>query len=123
MPLEAINDIILQSLAGQDNTFVSTGPAGSYLTAVTADFFQGSSIDGNSVKPDFLGFLSLVLGIAKRAQHMESDESVKMYTPIMPRTDFVTMFAQVSSQIPEGQSLYDLIKMLACYKNAGSGVA
>lgn len=35
----------------------------------------------------------------------------------MPRTEFVTLYAQVKSTLPGTGSLYDLVKTLACYKN------
>lgn len=34
----------------------------------------------------------------------------------MPRTEFVTLYAQVKGTLPGSDSLYNLIKVLACYR-------
>jgi hypothetical protein len=36
---------------------------------------------------------------------------------IMLRTEFVTLYAQVNSALPGTGTLYNLVKILACYKN------
>ena len=40
----------------------------------------------------------------------------------MPRTEFVTLYDQVKSTLPGTGSLYNLVKILACYKNDGNDV-
>ncbi len=35
----------------------------------------------------------------------------------MPRTEFVTLYAQVKATLPGTGSLYDLVKILECYRN------
>ena len=40
----------------------------------------------------------------------------------MPRTEFVTLYAQVKGTLPGSVSLYNLVKVLACYKNDGDDV-
>jgi len=120
-----------------------------HRTNLTADSFQSSpnGIKKDDVKEDVLGFLSLVMSFAKAAKPMDEGRSVKYLvvnkslgadpricyeTPtdhlltfsqnIMPRTDFVGLYDQVKSRLPGSGSLYDLIKVLACYKNDGTYV-
>lgn len=90
---------------------------------VRSEFFQAkpNGITSSSVKDDGLGFFSLVLSYAKAAELNLSGDSPKKLTSIMPRTDFGTMFKQVKSQVQSGltgtTSLYDIVNVLACYKN------
>lgn len=35
----------------------------------------------------------------------------------MPRTEFVTLYGQVKSTLPGTGTLYNLLKILACYSN------
>lgn len=47
---------------------------------------------------------------------------LKGITSIMPRTEFTTIFAQVKPTVPlNPNTLYRLVKVLACYKNAADG--
>ena len=92
---------------------------------VSKEFFQSkpNTISSDSVKNDVLGFFSLILSYAKNARFEEDDASPKELTSIMPRTEFTTIFAQVKSAIPlKPSTLYELVKILACYKNNANGV-
>lgn len=40
----------------------------------------------------------------------------------MTRTEFVTLYAQVKATLPGTDSLYDLVKILACYRNIENDV-
>lgn len=89
---------------------------------VTADFFQSSpgGIGSNIVKNDLLGFFSIILSYAKAAKTMAVDKSPKFLLPIMPRTEFTTIFNMVKPQLspgkPGSKSLYNILKILACYR-------
>lgn len=88
------------------------------LVLVTKDFFQSSpnGIDKSKVTDDVLGFCSLVLSYSKVADRkLQPNESPKLYTTFMPRTEFNTLFEQVKSKIPG--DLFDLFNTLACYKD------
>ena len=92
---------------------------------VTKDFFQSNpnTISADSVKDDVLGFFSLILSYAKSATVEDEDASPKELTSIMPRTEFTTIFAQVKSTVPlNPNTLYELVKVLACYENNAGGV-
>ncbi|KAL2011193.1 hypothetical protein VTN00DRAFT_3911 [Thermoascus crustaceus] len=88
------------------------------------------NIDGSNcnpcVKDDALGFFLLVLSYAKSAEQVQPDTSPKMRTSIMPRTNFAKMFELIKPGIPHGLNdkfLYDIVKILACYRNEGENVA
>lgn len=126
LPFEAISDLFAESIV--------TSPSSPLLPAtaniakrnkisVTSKFFQSSpnGITSGSVKQDLLGFFSLVVSYAKAASSTDppiyQEESPKSRLSIMPRTDFVTLYAQVSGALPGSDTLYNLVKVLACYKN------
>lgn len=62
----------------------------------------------------------MIIPYAKAATAFEEDESPKELTSIMPRTDFTNIFKQVKSAVPG--TLYDILKVLACYKNTANCV-
>lgn len=101
---------------------------GKNMVSVTSKFFQSNpnGISPGSVKQDVLGFLSLVVSYAKRARSTSppiySGTSPKSEISIMPRTEFVSLYAQVSGGLPGSDTLYNLVKVLACYKNDGDDV-
>lgn len=128
LPFEAINDLAAAAL-----TIPVTSPLlphyrpGQHVVSVTKQFFQSTpnGISSNSVKPDVLGFFSLLVSYAKGATDISSnpvylDKSPKLTISIMPRTEFVTLYAQVKSTLPGTSTLYDLVKILACYNNVGN---
>ncbi len=91
---------------------------------VKSEFFQSkpNGIASSTIKSDGLGFFSLVLSYAKSADQVRKGSSPKLLTSIMPRTDFGTMLKLILPQVKSGltggpTSLYDLVKILACYKN------
>lgn len=120
MPLKAINEI---ASPGDSDTrsVLSSSKTHENMVKVTKKFFQSSpnGVSPDDVGDDTLGFFSLVMSYAKAA-HQSLDESVKVLTSTMPRTDFTTMFNLISSDITG--DLYDIVKILACYKNSGDGV-
>lgn len=92
------------------------------MVYVTKDFFQSkpNGISSDSVKADVLGFFSLVISYAKSARTEDEDKSHKELTSLMPRTDFTNLFKQVQPAVPG--TLYDMVKILACYKNNGKNI-
>lgn len=124
MPLEAIHDLFAMAMNKQTSPLLPVKQPDKNLTLVTKDFFQKSpnGISAESVHDDVLGFLSLVLSYAKlkdqndRLQNQQEDESYKMRTSIMPRTDFTTIYGTVKESIPG--SLVELVKRLACWKSS-----
>ncbi|KAL8869501.1 MAG: hypothetical protein Q9174_004225 [Haloplaca sp. 1 TL-2023] len=123
LPLEAIKDLFTKALGLANSPLLSPFRSGAGIVSVTQEFFQSSpnGIARDSVKADVLGFLSLIVSYAKKATPTDPPNyetlSPKFTMSVMPRTDFVTMYAQVKSALPGTGSLYDLVKILACYKN------
>ena len=120
IPLEAISDLFVKGLADTPSALLPYTGARKNKVAVTKDFFQSTpnGISKDNVDDQVLGFFSLILSYAKAAKNMQTDESVKTLTSIMPRTEFITIFAQVKDKISlDPKSLYDLVKILACYQN------
>lgn len=129
MPLEAISEIFSMtnkqsSLPNPANTLLPSKihPLFNNMVWVTPEFFQSSpnGISQADVDQRTLGFFSLILSYAKNARTMDEDESVNKLTTIMPRTEFTTIYGQVKPQLPGTGTLYDLVKILACYKNDGT---
>ncbi|TVY15049.1 hypothetical protein LARI1_G006716 [Lachnellula arida] len=129
LPLEAISDLFAKNTANQAHALLPEVKGrgmrchvSRWMISVTKDFFQSSpnGISSTAVNDDVLGFFSLVVSYAKAAKSFNVDESPKMPITIIPRTDFTTIFAQVKGVVPG--DLYDLVKVLACYKNNGTNV-
>ena len=127
MPLEALYSLMKEQLADPDGskrnildgfeTLRAGNPDGENLVVVTQQFFQSNSngIDPSKVSDDVLGFCSLILSYAKGAKYpLSQDQSPKLMLTFMPRTEFNTIFKQVSSKIPG--DLFNLFNSLACYK-------
>lgn len=125
LPFEAINDLFVAALTPPvTSPLLPAVRPGKNVVSVTKKFFQSTpnGISSDSVKSDVLGFFSLVLSYAKGAADISSnpqyaDASPKLMISIMPRTEFVTLYAQVKSTLPGKGTLYDLVKVLACYQN------
>lgn len=98
-------------------------PRGKLIALVTEEHFQSqpNGIDGSKVSDNVLGFLTLVLSYAKAAKEgLRPDQSPKLFIPFMPRTEFNTIYQQVSSQLCG--DLFELVRVLACYKRVGKGL-
>ncbi|KAL8968353.1 MAG: hypothetical protein Q9183_002498 [Haloplaca sp. 2 TL-2023] len=124
LPLEAISDLFMKAVGPIPNSpLLATYRPGGGMVSITPDFFQSSpnGIAPDSVKADVFGFLSLVVSYVKKATPTDPPKyetrSPKFTMSIMPRTDFVAMYAQVKAALPGTGSLYDLVKILSCYKN------
>ena len=123
MPLEALYDImkIHQNVefGGDEKSVLEGGTTTTdFSNIVTKDYFEASpnGIDGSKVTDDVLGFCTLVLAYGKGARKsLSRDQSPKLRSPFMPRTEFNTIYDQVKSKIPG--DLYRLFATLACYKN------
>jgi hypothetical protein len=118
MPLEGLYSLLSDSKQQKMETLIGYDRYnGERLEYVTKEFFQTSpnKISSKAVTDDVLGFCSLVLSYAKAAESMQPNASPKMNIAIMPRTDFNTMFKQVSKKI--GGDLFQLFDVLACYKS------
>lgn len=122
LPLEAISDLFSKAVSGPGSALLPKKNPGVNMVHVTTDFFQSkpNGISSDNVKADVLGFFSLIVSYAKGAKVFLEDESPKGLISIMPRTDFTNIFDQVKSAIPG--TLYDIVKILACYKNTVDGV-
>ena len=114
MPLEGIQNVLTTAANKKTSPLLpAQQPAG--LQLVTKDFFQSNpnGISSNTVKDDVLGFFTILISYAKAARDFRTS-SPKDVISIMPRTDFSTMFKQVSGGV--GGDLYSLVKVLACYQ-------
>ncbi|KAL8747738.1 MAG: hypothetical protein Q9190_000437, partial [Brigantiaea leucoxantha] len=121
MPLEAIQDVLSKAAAEQTSPLIPSIRPNRGVVLVTKDFFQSkpNGIDPENVKDDVLGFFSLLLSYVKGASVLPQDQSPKNIISIMPRSDWSTLFKQVSSAVPG--DLYDLVKVLGCYRDYGDG--
>jgi hypothetical protein len=74
-----------------------------------------NGIDPTSLTDDTLAFLSLILTYAKTIAKnpLKQDESVKLRSVFMPRTDFHTLYTEVKSQLPG--DLWNIINTISCY--------
>ncbi|PLB47919.1 hypothetical protein P170DRAFT_427091 [Aspergillus steynii IBT 23096] len=119
MPLGAIHDLFRKARSGENTPLLPGTKMASKgrMIWVNKNFFQANP-EGNSpdqITPDAMGFLSLVVSYAKNAETRNPEESPKMLTPIMPRTDFASIYNDVKSDIKG--DLYKLVSVLLCYKN------
>ena len=124
LPFEVINDLFATALVSPGSSpLLPLYRPSMNIVSVTQKFFQShpNGITPDSVEADLLGFLSLVISYSKKATPISGaiygTSSPKFTISIMPRTDFVTLFAQVKSILPGTGTLYDFVKILACYKN------
>lgn len=121
MPLEALYSLMEEQKAHgplDRNVINGDNINQDALILVTKDFFKSgpNDIDKEKVSNDVLAFCTLVLSYAKMASTIpKKDESPKLFTAFMPRTEFNTLYEQVKSKIPG--DLFNLFNILACYKN------
>ena len=122
LPLEAIQDLFSKAVGSQSSPLLSRINPGRGMVYVTKDFFQAkpNGISSDTVKDDVLGFFSLVVSYAKGAKDEEEDTSPKEIISLMPRTDWTNLFNQVKPAVPG--TLYDIVKILACYSGSGSSL-
>lgn len=121
MPLEALYALMQEIATSATTPNVLTGQAsftvGQNIQLVTEEFFQSPSLKGavHAITDDILGFCTLVLSYAKAANLVQApDVSPKHWLTFMPRTEFNTIYAQVSSQFQF--PLFTIFNILACYK-------
>ena len=129
LPFEAISDLFAAAIVKPvTSPLLPAINAQKNKVSVTSKFFQSSpnGISSSSVKQDVLGFFSLVVSYTKAATSNSPPEyketSPKGRVSIMSRTEFVTLYRQVNGALPGSDTLYNLIKVLACYKNDGDDV-
>lgn len=94
---------------------------------IDISFKKEGSVD---LSPNTLGFLSLVVSYAKAAANgkVNAEKGIKHTIPIMPRTDFGTMYNRfVEADLKKnlktnwcGYSLYKLVKSLSEYDGDGT---
>ncbi|EAW13607.1 uncharacterized protein ACLA_043250 [Aspergillus clavatus NRRL 1] len=123
MPLEAVYSLMKLQFQTEDPPVLAKDYmyGKNYLILVMPKYFEGNpnGIDPSKVTDDVLAFCSLVLSYAKAASDpLKPDESPKLRTTFMPRTDFNTLFKQVKSKIPG--DLFSLFNFLACSKANGT---
>lgn len=122
MPLGAVYALMKENLKNPttDRNILNgrtSFTTGQNVQLVTKEYFQSASlkIDPNTVNDDMLGFCTLVLSYAKAANRTQiPGVSPKHWLTFMPRTEFNTIFAQVSSKFTS--NLFDIFNTLACYK-------
>ncbi|KAF2093595.1 hypothetical protein NA57DRAFT_81097 [Rhizodiscina lignyota] len=123
MPLEALYYLMKEQVDGKtDNVLVGFGYNDDSLVLVTEKFFQSkpNGIDESTVTDDVLAFCSLVLSYAKAAKDEDTHGvSPKLSLTFMPRTEFNTLYRQIKPKIPG--DLWELFRILACYKNMRNG--
>ena len=121
MPLAAIHELFYKALTRQRSPLLSP-ISPDKLVYVSEDFFRSKSNCNipDDVSKDSLGFFSVVLSYAKLARKLPIDTSTKTWIHIMPRTDFHTLHKLVEGSY--NGELYDIVKILACYKNQGNQV-
>lgn len=85
---------------------------------VNKNFFQSSpqGIKVEDVTAEEMAFFSLVLSYVKNRPGETVVDSFKKRSNIMPRTNFVSLYEGVESSL-KGKDLYELVQVLACYKN------
>ncbi|KAL8959825.1 MAG: hypothetical protein Q9193_003375 [Seirophora villosa] len=117
LPLEAIHELFEKAAANEASPLLPGINPAKGMVYVTKDFFQANphGISPDSVERDVLGFFSLVLSYAKGALTVTNGNSPKKIISIMPRTDWTTIFDQIKPAV--SGSLYDLVKILACYRS------
>lgn len=118
-PFQGIAALFAANHFGKSTETILSSPRKNVnMIYVTPDFFQSSpgGISSGMAGYDLLGFFSVILSYAKAAHSLPVDFSPKLLFPIMPRTEFTTMYSQIKSQIPESASLYEILKILACYR-------
>lgn len=127
MPLEALYSLMRENIDDPTrgrNILDGLNPRyDDKLILVKKEFFQSnpSGIDMDQVTDDVLAFCTLVMSYGKGAlEELNTGSSPKLFTVFMPRTNFNTLFAQVSSKLPaKGNDLWNLFNNLACYRNEG----
>lgn len=85
---------------------------------VNKNFLQSSpqGIKVEDVTAEEMAFFSLILSYVKTKPGVMVDDSFKKRSPIMPRTNFVSLYEGVESSL-KGKDLYELVQVLVCYKN------
>jgi hypothetical protein len=125
LPLTAIYRILRAAEYGEPNPhfFDHWERFGQERVIVMPDFFQSRplGIGPEAVGEDLLGFLSILLSWAKGAMNQDEGALFKGLSWIMPRTDFVGLYEQVVGWLPPDVDLFELVKILACYRNDYSG--
>lgn len=131
MPLEALYKLMQENVEnpepGDRNILDGENfryPGDKFLHLVTKNHFQSSpgGISPEQASDDILAFSTLVMAYAKAARENRlPEQSPKIFTVFMPRTNFNKMFSHVSSRLPaKGDDLWGLFNILACYKGDGN---
>ncbi|KAK4690725.1 hypothetical protein P7C71_g6131, partial [Lecanoromycetidae sp. Uapishka_2] len=121
MPLEGIQELI--STVVGDQLPISPLLIENDMVLVTKDFFQKVDVKPENLTDDVLGFFSLMMSYIKADWTFGDSGSIKKLVPIMPRTDFTSIYiSQMKKTIPSSE-FYDVCKELACFRNDGSGIA
>ena len=129
MPLEGINELFSIAVSDPPKPSKLVPLADTrrkhnvkFMIHVTKEFFQASpnGITPDTVTEDVLGFFSILISYIKGARRFYDDQSPKMLISIMPRTGFAALYEQVRDRIPG--RLYDVVKMVSCYRNEGGVV-
>lgn len=124
MPLESISDILMRAVATETSPLLPRISPDRNMVHVTKDFLQSSpnGVTSDDATDAVCGFLSLLISYAKAIDNpIAKGESAKELTSIMIRTDYTAIYSMVKTPIPAAH-IYDILKVIACYKNKGDGV-
>ncbi|KAI9147419.1 hypothetical protein HJFPF1_12439 [Paramyrothecium foliicola] len=121
MPLNALSELFKLTKTRGTNKLLAFSPRKkAKMIWVTEKFFQENpeGVDGRD--SEVRGFFSLLLTYAKWADTANVEESAKMLSSFMPRTNFVTMYNIIKTKI-SNVDLYKLAQKLACWENYNEG--
>lgn len=124
MPLEALYSLMKENQASKEDPNVvknildgTNFNTAAIFVVVSQDYFQSNpnGLDQSQMTDDVLAFCSLVLTYAKNAKNpLRTNQSPKLFSPFMPRTEFITLFGIVKAKLKG--DLFELFNNLACYK-------
>ena len=126
MLLEALYSLMIENQADPDDKNILDGSnfnKDAILVVITQAYFQSNpnNIDNSKMTDDVLAFCSLVLSYAKAARNtLRGNQSPKLFTVFMPRSEFITLFGIVQSK--HMGDLFKLFDNLACYKTVNGNV-
>lgn len=134
---EGIHDVIASSVTGAKHPLASTPEWQDNMVLVTQDWFVADFFRSRPsaslaerdnhlawVTKDVLGFLSMVVSMAKSAKILDPEDfsesqGPKVLSMPMLRSWWTTAYDQVKHKIP-GQ-LWDIVEILSCYKMNSRG--
>lgn len=126
MPLEALYSLMKEHVSDEINRNPLDGTNDRFadkFVLVDQNYFQSrpNGIDQTKMTDDVLAFCSLILTYAKSAaDSLRPNQSPKLYSSFMPRTEFNTIFELVKPKLPG--DLFNIFNTLACYTKEGNNL-